>query len=93
MKPTNMAEALKYSKEDSDIKGFIKKFARLKEKEALEIKERIEKLENVKIKPEHITKIIDMLPEDSADVSKIFDDVSLDQDETNKILEAIKEFK
>ena len=40
-----------------------------------------------------MVKIVDLLPEDSIDINKIFTDVSLDENETNKILEVVKKYK
>ena len=47
----------------------------------------------LKLKQEHIVKIVDLLPEDALDLNKIFTDVSLDEDETTKILEIVKKYK
>ena len=47
----------------------------------------------MKIKLEYIVKIIDILPETAEELNKIFVDVSLDEDETKKILDTIKKFK
>jgi len=94
--PLSMAEVIEYAKKDgseTDIVGFIKKFVKLKVKDARELKEEIEKLELMKVKPEHIIKITDILPENSEELNKIFVDISLDEDETKKILEAIKKFR
>ncbi|MCX6746750.1 MAG: hypothetical protein NTU63_01295 [Candidatus Pacearchaeota archaeon] len=94
--PLSMAEVIEYVKKDgseTDLVGFIKKFNELKVKEAKELKEEIEKLMEIKIKPEDITKLIDLLPETPEELNKIFVDVSLDDDETKKILETIKKFK
>jgi len=94
--PLSMAEVIGYVKKDgseTDLVGFIKKFNELKVKEAKELKEEIEKLMEIKIKPEDITKLIDLLPETPEELNKIFVDVSLDDDETKKILETIKKFK
>ena len=95
--PLNMTEALEYIKKDSDsgaeIKKFIKKFAKLKPEKAKEMQKKLESLDLMKIKPEHIAKIIDLLPEDSENLNKIFNDVNLNEDETKKILETIGEFK
>ena len=41
----------------------------------------------------NISKLIDVLPEKAEEVNKIFIDVSLDENETQKILDTIKEFK
>ena len=90
----SMAEAIEYvDKSDStDIKGFIKKFTKLKPKEAKELRKKLEDLDMMKLRAEQIVKIIDLLPENSDDLNKIVD-VSLDEDETKKILETIKEYK
>jgi DNA-directed RNA polymerase subunit F len=90
----SMVEALNYiQKEDSEIVGFIKKFNKLNVKEAVKIREKISSLGLMKIREEHISKIIDLIPETVSDLNKIFIDVSLDEDEANKILDTIKEFK
>jgi len=94
-KSLSISESSEYINKDteSDIKGFIKKFMILKPKEAKELREKLQKLEFLKIKEEHIAKIIDFMPETDEDINKIFSDVSLDENETKKILETIKEFK
>jgi DNA-directed RNA polymerase subunit F len=93
----SMAEALEYIKEgkekDAEIIGFIKKFNKLKPKEAKELKQTVESLGIIKMKSDYITKIVDTLPETPEELNKIFIDVSLDEDETKKILDSIKKFK
>jgi DNA-directed RNA polymerase subunit F len=95
--PLSMSEVVEYVKKseegETEIIGFINKFNKLKPKEARELKKEIEKLEMIKIKPEYAIKIIDVLPETAEELNKIFVDVSLDEDETKKILETIKKFK
>jgi len=94
-KSLSISEASEYLSKDteSDIKGFVKKFLILKPKEAKELREKLQKLDLLKIKEEHIAKVIDFMPETNEDINKIFSDVSLDENETKKILETIKEFK
>jgi DNA-directed RNA polymerase subunit F len=93
----SMAEVIEYIKKseegETEIIGFVNKFNKLKPKEAKELRKEIESLEMVKIKPEYTVKIIDILPETAEELNKIFVDVSLDEDETKKILETIKKFK
>ncbi len=95
--PLSMVEALEYVKKDEEnnkeIIGFIKKFNKIKFKEAKELRQEIESLNFLKISPEHIVKIIDILPETQEEMNKIFSDISLDEDETKKILETIKKFR
>ena len=100
MNPLSLAETMELvaateedSEESKEIKGFLKKFTKLKVKEAKEMKKELEGLNIVKLKGEHIIKIIDILPEDAADLNKILVDVSLDEDENKKILEVVKKYK
>ena len=92
MRPLSMAEASVYL-EDEEVKTFFKKFAKAKPEEAGKIWKEVESLGSVKIRPEHIAKIIDIIPEDNQDVAKIFNDLSLDENETTKILEIVKKYK
>jgi DNA-directed RNA polymerase subunit F len=75
-------------KDDMDL--FLKKFLKTKPEQAKKIKDGLNKLDILKIKDEHIVKIIDFLPGDASDLIKIFVDVSLNEDETNKILNVVK---
>lgn len=95
--PLSMVEAREYV-EKQGISGapavtFIKKFVKLKLKQGKGLRAKLEKLDLMKLNPEHIVKIIDLLPENEIDLNKIFIDVGLDEDETKKILETVKEFK
>jgi len=93
--PLSMAEALEYVKKEdaTEIVGFIKKFNKLKAKEAKELKQEMESNNIIKIKPEYIVKMIDILPETPEELNKIFVDVGLDEDETKRILDTIKKFR
>ena len=96
-KPLSMPEALGYIKGDKDVevevKGFVKKFIKLKPEEAKEMREKLEALDLLKLKAEYVPKVIDTMPENNEELNKIFTDISLDEDETKKILETVKEFK
>lgn len=91
-KALSLAEAGNYI-EEGDVKNFIKRFTKLKGNEAAKLREELEKLGNMKIKSEHIAKIIDLMPEDSQDLAKIFTEISLDENESKQILEIIKKDK
>jgi len=97
MKPLTLAEAEKIVKdsgtENEEIKKHFKKFMKIKLKDVAKMKEELEGLDNHKIKPEHIVKIIDFLPEDASDINKIFTDVSLDEDEIKQITDVVKKYK
>ena len=96
-KSLSVAEAGEYlggkSTENTEMVGFVKKFAKINGKEAKELREKLEGLDLIKLREEHISKIIDLLPNHKDDLSKIFVDVGLDEDESNKILDAVKEFR
>lgn len=91
------SETLEYlgktEENEKELTTFIKKFSKLSVKEAKQLKKSIEELNSIKIKKEHISKIIDLLPETSQDLNKIFVDMSLDEDEAKNILEKVKEFR
>ena len=94
MEPLSLAEAKEIVEdigENKEIKDFFKKFMKLNVKKAKEMTEELNNLNMPKMKKEYISKIVDLLPEDASDVNKIFTDVSLDEDETNKILEIDKD--
>lgn len=96
-KALSMMESLEYLKKadekEKELITFIKKFSKLGIKDAKEFRKKLEELNLIKIKSEHISKIIDLIPENVQDLNKIFVDVSLDEDEIKKILEVVKEFK
>jgi DNA-directed RNA polymerase subunit F len=83
-------ENLPDSEKKEETKVYLKKFLKTKPEQSKKMKEELEKLDLLKLKKEYIVKIIDLLPEDVTSLNKIFTDVSLNEDETNKILEIIK---
>ncbi len=95
--PLSMAESLEYiekdKKSENPVRDFIKKFVKISPKEAKELRKKLEGLNIIKMNDVNISKLIDVLPEKSEEVNKIFTDVGLDEDETTKILDTIKEFK
>jgi len=97
--PQNLNEVEEIIKDSPDsekkeqMELFLKKYLKTKPEQAKKIKEGLEKLDLLKMKREHLVKIIDILPADASDLNKIFIDVSLSEDEINKILEVIKSAK
>ncbi|SRR3990172_7286548 len=91
--PLSMAETEEYLSKDSEITKFIKKFTKKTPAKARELKNKLEELDLMKMKEEQVSKIIDLAPENSEDLNKIFMGTNLDEDETNKILDITKQFK
>ena len=83
-------EKIPENEKKAQMELYLKKFLKIKAEKAKKIKEGLEKLDLLKIKNEHVVKIIDLMPGDASDLNKIFTDVSLNEDETNKILDVIK---
>lgn len=94
-KPLNLAQVKEYSKElDSSLPiiEYLKSFSNLSIKDAEKLSQEIADLNNPKIKEEHITKVVDLLPRDSEDLNKIFNEVSLSEDEAKTLLEITKNY-
>jgi DNA-directed RNA polymerase subunit F len=91
-KPLSMGESLEYLKGENagEIKSFIKKFSAIDEKQAKALRENLESLDLIKLNEKHITKIIDVLPEDKESLNSLLGDANLDEDEINKIIDKIK---
>lgn len=95
-KPITMAEVIVLagdSEKANNIKNFIKNFSPMNIKKANEMKEELKKLDLIKLKDEHIVKIVDFVPTSVAELNKVVVELSLDQDEVNKILDVVSNFK
>jgi len=77
------------------VMAYIKKFSKIKPEKAKALKKELIELNIIKLKNRHISKIIDILPEDTDDLKKIFvgEDITLDQNESNNILSVVKKHK
>jgi DNA-directed RNA polymerase subunit F len=97
MSSISMAESLEYIEgkegKESEIKGFVKKFTKISPQDAKEIRNKIEALDLMKVREEHISSIIDTMPENQDELNKIFRESTLDEDESKKILDILKEKK
>lgn len=89
-RPITMAEVISLageSEKGEEIKKFIKTFNKMDVAKALEMKEELKALDLIKLKDEHIVKIVDFIPKDASELNKVIIEVSLDSDEVAKILE------
>ena len=94
LEPLTLAEVeeLANGEKQQELRNFIKKFTKINSEKAKKMREELLKLNLLKLKEEHITKIVDFMPEDVVDLLKIMPDISLDQNEINKILEIVKKY-
>ncbi len=95
MKPVSLAEVQEISgdlESRPELRDYLKQFSKLEKKKADELYNKLKDMNNPKIREEAIVKVVDLLPKDSEAVSKIFNDVSLDEKETNEIIELVKEY-
>lgn len=84
---------VKETDKNKDLKTFLKKFSETDAKKGRKLEEELKKLDIIKLKDSDIIKIIDILPDNAAELNKIVTENSLDADETNKILETVKNNK
>jgi DNA-directed RNA polymerase subunit F len=84
---------VKETDKTKNIQEFIKKFSNLDSKKSKKLKEDLEALDIIKLKRADILKIVDFVPENATELNKIVTEANLDTDETNKILDAIKNNK
>lgn len=92
-KPLSLVEVKEYRKkadEDKPIDIYLNKFCETTKDKAKKLAESIIALNNPKIKQEHIVKIIDLMPEDAEDLNKIFNEMSLTEEEANAVLSVVK---
>ena len=78
--------------EKKALEDYLKRFGNLKKDKAEKLAEDLRSLNNPKIKEDDIVKVIDFLPTQSEEVNKIFTDVSLSEDESNKIIEIVGKY-
>ena len=91
--PLSMSESIEYMDKEDPLTGFLKKYVKLTPEKAKELREKIEELDLIKINDNNMAKLLDILPRDKEELNKIFVDASLSEDEANKILETIKEYR
>ena len=75
-----------------ELRDYLKEFSKIDKEKADTLLESLKGLGNPKMKEEYIVKVVDLLPKDSDEIIKIFNDVSLDEKEINEILAAVKEY-
>jgi DNA-directed RNA polymerase subunit F len=93
-KAISIAEAKEFVSEDNtEMKGFMKSFSTLSAEEGKEMREKLLGLDMIKLNEKHISKVIDILPSDKDELTKIMSDVAVSEDEANKILDIVKEYK
>lgn len=92
--PLSIAEVKEYlGKEQEKTKIFIEKFVKIKPSQAKDFRKKLEEIELIKMNSRQISKIIDLMPKSPEEINKIFMDISLDEDETKKILDVVKQFE
>lgn len=94
-KPITMAEVVDMvgtSEKSEEIRNFFKDFDILPIKKVKEMKEELRALDLLKLKEEHIVKIIDFAPKDASELNKVVIDLSLNPEEVGKILDVTKKY-
>jgi len=91
----SMSESLEYLNKEKygETISFIKQFTKMDFEKAKKLRGELEKLDLIKLNRDSITKIIEMLPKEKEELMKSLSGSNLDEEEVNKILEVIKNFK
>lgn len=95
MKPVHLADVQELSGDleaKPDLRDYLKEFSKLNKKQADALASSLKAIGNAKMRDEFVVKIVDLLPRDSESISKIFNDISLDEKEMNEILAVVKEY-
>ena len=73
---------------------YVKEFAKLKKKQAEELKQKLQELNIVRLKEEIIVKIVDLLPKSEGELKAILQsfNVTLPKDQLKSILNVVVEF-
>jgi DNA-directed RNA polymerase subunit F len=74
------------------LEKYLKTFSKLEAKKAEALVEDLMSLSNAKIKLSDSVKVADLLPKTVEELNKIFNDVSLSEEESNKILDIVKKY-
>lgn len=71
---------------------YANEFAKLKEKEAIALKEKIMALNIPRLKPRQVTKLVDLHPKEADSIRMILtgDNITLKSEDTEKLLEVLK---
>ncbi len=79
----------------SKTMDYVNRFVNIEDKDVSELKEKIEKLDILRLKEEHIVKIIDFLPESVDEFKLIFQGsyVTFSEDDIKEIVNVINDFK
>ena len=92
--PLTLAEVKEHCKdlENQGMHDYLKSFTKFSKADAIKCSAEIRALNNPKIKEENIISIIDFVPTDLEDLSKIFLDTTLTEEESNAILTIVKKY-
>src|SRR3989338_5788812 len=78
--------------ERKDLNNYFKKFGNLSVEKAKKLRAEIKALNNIKLKEEHIAKIVDVMPADTEALNVICSDIGLTEEEAKAILDIVKAY-
>ncbi len=94
-KPLTLAEVDSFvpkGEEKKPIHEYLKKFLVLSKDKADKLIEELRALNNLKLKEEHLIKIVDFLPKSLEDLNKVAAEANLSEAEANAILEITNKY-
>jgi DNA-directed RNA polymerase subunit F len=94
-KALTMAEVVSLagdSEKEKNLKQFVKKFVSIDEETAKKMKQELMDLNLIKLKEENTVKIVDFMPQDASELTKVLPGIPLNQDEITQILDIVKKY-
>jgi DNA-directed RNA polymerase subunit F len=94
-KPLTFAEIIKLvgtEEKAEEMKKFIGQFNKDKYEEAMKMKEELAALELLKLNEKSVINLVNFKPKDASDLNKVLVDISLSQEEVEKILNVTKNY-
>lgn len=93
--PLTIGETVPYIEnldERKVLSDYFKKFGKLNAEKSKKLKAELKALNNVKLKEEHMVKIVDIMPSEVEALNVICSDVGLTEEEAKAILDIVKAY-
>jgi DNA-directed RNA polymerase subunit F len=94
-RPITMSEVKALAKnldEKTPLHEYLKKFVKLSAADANKMLDELRALNSMKLREEHFVKIVDFLPQDNEELSKVVPEASLTEEEMQAILAISKKY-
>lgn len=94
-KPVTIAEAKSYMKDiesKEEVTNYFKKFSSISLEDSNKMISELQALNNIKLREENFVKLVDFMPADAEELSKVLNEVSLTEEEAQAVLSIVKNY-